>query len=275
MLEPGCRYEVRVQATGATRFASEQFIEIAEAQEIELALGRAECTVRVKWEWAPNTWYSKKPLPTAVPYELWCKSMKDNTPVAVGVLRWEDEKKGDASEQTKKVKDLVRKTVDVSSIHFRSADDKEIDDVKDCWSVEYRGDTSKLKHNKEVLDKIAHYLTMYADIGMQIHGRTGDVKEAPKSLAKHFNKRPKEDVVEICELLAKARAEACRDALISRGVDDSRLDCDLLEPLWPVADGFHPSTAQSDRGEEGRGDEAACAADAGGLCRYRGVSSHS
>ena len=39
MLEPGCRYEVRVQATGATRFASEQFIEIAEAQEIELGVG--------------------------------------------------------------------------------------------------------------------------------------------------------------------------------------------------------------------------------------------
>ena len=62
------------------------------------------------------------------------------------------------------------------------------------WSVEMHGDESKRRHNMEVLDTIAHFLTEYPDIGLQVHGRTADMPQgvAPKALADWFGKRPLE-----------------------------------------------------------------------------------
>ena len=74
---------------------------LAEAQEVDVVLTGAECAVKVKWEWAPNAWYSNKPLPSTVPYELWSLAGKTKQMVDVGVLRFEEIKKGSVAEQTK------------------------------------------------------------------------------------------------------------------------------------------------------------------------------
>ena len=108
-------------------------------------------------------------------------------------------------------------------MHFNNASDPNLPSIEQSWAVEYINDPAKLRHNTDVLDKIAEYLTMYPDIGMQIHGQTGEVGEAPEALARKYMKRRREDVVELCEILARNRAEACVTALIKRGIRPNRL----------------------------------------------------
>ena len=221
VLEPGQRYEIRIPNTMMTKAAKKAFNEEAVAcQIVSIPLGRAECPVHVKWEWPPNTWYSHKPLPLEVHYALWNRTT--NKEVDRGVLRNRGARRGTVEDQ---MRDALRKITALlakDSVQFQAATDQ-LTDIAQAWSVIYVGDPERTKKNSDVLDKIAKYLTEYPDIGLQVHGRTGDAREAPEKLARHFGKRSREDVVELCEDLAKARAKSCITALIQRGVDAERL----------------------------------------------------
>ena len=228
-LEAGTKYAIHIPSTQSTRAATEVFIERADAMEVMVPLSRAENPVRIKWQWHDNAWYSARPLPAALPFELYHlgrSGERTNTPpVEYGVLKYEARRVGTTQEQMASAVQRLRQLTEKESIQFASAADPTIADrISLSWSVEALSD-EKRRHNARVLDEIATHLIEYPDIGMQVHGRTADMPQgsAPKPLAEWFGKRQREDMVELCELLAQQRAEACVTALIQRGISHSRL----------------------------------------------------
>ena len=81
------------------------------------------------------------------------------------------------------MRDALRKITALlakDSVQFQAATDQ-LTDIAQAWSVIYVGDPERTKKNSDVLDKIAVHLTENPDIGLQVHGRTGDAREAPRS----------------------------------------------------------------------------------------------
>ena len=167
------------------------------------------------------TRYASKPLPTAVPYELWCTTL--NRQVDVGVLTKAALSFGSVAEQMDAASTLLRQLLEKEAVAFPSASSRVLPSVQHSWSVEYVGDADKQRANREVLDRIATSLLRFPDLGLQVHGLTGDVDEAPEALARFYGKRQREDVVELCTLLAKSRASTCMHELVRRGVSADRL----------------------------------------------------
>ena len=221
LLEPGAKYAVLIPSTTATRATRAVFMETAEAQEVVLVLERNECPIHVRWEWAPNVWYSSKPLPSAVPYVLWCTTLESQ--VDIGVLRYAARKIGTVQDQVAAAVKIVTQLLDKDTVSFNSASDKGLSSIEQSWSIHYEGDADKLRQNHNVLEKIAQCLAIYPDIGMQLHGLTGDVDEAPEALARFYGMQQRSDVVDLCALLAKNRAAACMSDLVRRGVAARRL----------------------------------------------------
>ena len=222
VLEPGVYYEVHIPATSTTRAATKRFVESANAVEVELVLERTARNVRVAWSWPPNAWYSNMQLPSVVPYAL--KHLGLKAEVGRGLLRHVQAPARRANEQLAEALERVRRLLSGSnSIVFNSVADESLPGVDQSWNVEYTNDDTKRRRNREVLDTLAQILVEFPEIGLNVHGETGLVNEAPAPLARYYYMRAREDVQYLCERLAHNRASACVDALIRRGIAPDRL----------------------------------------------------
>ena len=75
----------------------------------------------------------------------------------------------------------------------------------------------------KVIDGIAAIMRDYDQITLEVHGETGPADHAPIDLAAFFGLDRTKDVQRIMDRLAESRAEACRLALMKRGVPAERL----------------------------------------------------
>lgn len=79
------------------------------------------------------------------------------------------------------------------------------------------------EQNQRTLDGIAAILREYDHVALEVYGQTSTAEYAPEGLADHFGLDRVLDVEKVMSLLAERRAEACRDALVERGVPHERL----------------------------------------------------
>ncbi|KAL1508415.1 hypothetical protein AB1Y20_004524 [Prymnesium parvum] len=107
-------------------------------------------------------------------------------------------------------------------IFFNGAREAGLPSISQAWNVNHL-DQDKCKQNLETLRGLANILLDYKDLKCRVHGDTGDAEEAPRGLAEHFKLHHQRNVQEIMDLLARKRAESCRQALIQLGVPASQL----------------------------------------------------
>lgn len=96
------------------------------------------------------------------------------------------------------------------------------------------GETAVRESAHKYLEKIAAVMTAHPSIRVVLVGHTDD-REA-QAFATPVEGQPPPDVVDIAVDLARARAEAVRQALIAIGVPTGRIVVDGLGPEEPVAD---------------------------------------
>ena len=89
--------------------------------------------------------------------------------------------------------------------------------------MDFVGDRSKARTNREVLEGIAAIMRDYPRLGMQVHGETGNADTAPDRLAAKYGLHPRADVQACMDHLARNRAAAVVAALEVRGMAASRL----------------------------------------------------
>ena len=115
-----------------------------------------------------------------------------------------------------------------SDIYFNGAGDPEIDDrlstksIEHAWSLSHNDHRYK-RQNWETIDRVAEILRQYDQIMIEIKGETGTAEHAPEKLAAYFGLNRTRDVKRIMDRLAEMRAEACKQALILRGIAPERL----------------------------------------------------
>ena len=84
--------------------------------------------------------------------------------------------------------------------------------------MDFVGDRSKARTNREVLEGIAAIMRDYPRLGMQVHGETGNADTAPDRLAAKYGLHPRADVQACMDHLARNRAAAVVTALEVRGM---------------------------------------------------------
>ena len=96
--------------------------------------------------------------------------------------------------------------------------------IPQAWSIEHL-DPEYTRNNMETIEGIAAILNHpdYKDISCEVLGQTGEAEAAPQALADYHKLDRRADVQEIMDRLARARADACREALVRKGVQASRL----------------------------------------------------
>ena len=107
-------------------------------------------------------------------------------------------------------------------IAFHGAGETGLADITQTWSIRH---SDPLVHdaNLEALRGVAAILNEYPTLRCEVHGTTGAASSVPASLAVHLGLDPDRDVRAAMECLARFRAQACVDALVSHGVPESRL----------------------------------------------------
>ena len=111
---------------------------------------------------------------------------------------------------------------DGNDIYFNGAGEAGLPIVEQAWSVNHLDRRYKAQ-NWKTIDGIAAILREFDQIALEVHGETGPADHAPPMLASHFGLERTKDVQRLMDRLAELRAEACRQALILRGVAADRL----------------------------------------------------
>jgi Ca2+-binding EF-hand superfamily protein/outer membrane protein OmpA-like peptidoglycan-associated protein len=223
-LKPGDTYEVRVfgspQLTGGVaRFAAAE-----NAQDVDVTVGRVLEEVRVTWRWPSGSWFEKMELPMAVPITLTHGALGQ---VESHVLRAPANGNAELARQAKLALDEVVRFMEDNDVFFHGAKEKATREsrlgIAQAWSVEHL-DEQKRNENRRILDGVAGILRRYPTISCAVHGTTTETKSpASEALAEAFRLDRDRDVDAIMETLARRRAEACREALVRRGVPPSQL----------------------------------------------------
>ena len=96
--------------------------------------------------------------------------------------------------------------------------------IPQAWNIEHL-DAEYTRNNMETIEGIASILNHpdYKDISCEVFGQTGEAEAAPAALAEYHKLDRRADVQEIMDRLARSRADACREALVRKGVQASRL----------------------------------------------------
>ena len=122
------------------------------------------------------------------------------------------------AEALKRVREFMRD----NEIFFNGAGDSDLPSIEQSWSINHT-DARYKAQNWKMIDGIASILRDYDQIALEVHGETGPAQHAPEPLANHFGLDRTRDVQRVMDRLAEHRAEACRQALILRGVKPERL----------------------------------------------------
>ena len=120
---------------------------------------------------------------------------------------------------TRKVKSFMKG----KTVYFNGAGDAKLSTVEQAWALDFVGDRSKARTNREVLEGIAAIMRDYPRLGMQVHGETGNADTAPDRLAAKYGLHPRADVQACMDHLARNRAAAVVDALEVRGLSSAQL----------------------------------------------------
>jgi hypothetical protein len=131
----------------------------------------------------------------------------------------------EAAERLRQARDAearIKAFTETHDVCFNGAGEEGLPNVEQSWSVDHL-DASQRKANRMTLRGIAAILKDYKMIRCEVHGETGAAHSAPKPLARHLGLHPEFDVKSCMNALARARAQACVDALISMGVPPRQL----------------------------------------------------
>ena len=130
------------------------------------------------------------------------------------------------TESEKQVGVALRKVsaflADGNDIYFNGAGENGLPNIEQSWSVNHLDRRYKAQ-NWKTIDGIVAILREFDQIALEVHGETGPADHAPPNLARHFGLDRTLDVQRLMDRLAESRAEACRQALILRGVRAERL----------------------------------------------------
>ena len=124
-------------------------------------------------------------------------------------------------------------------VQFNGAGEENLPSVSQAWDIHHL-DKSQQDANKATLRGIADILRDYRTIRCEVHGETGAAHSAPKQLARYLQLHPEFDVRSCMEALARARAQACVDALISMGVPPKQLFLTFTGMGGRIAVDFRP-----------------------------------
>ena len=122
----------------------------------------------------------------------------------------------------------VAKVLEENDVFFNGARERATKESSlgqpQAWAIQHL-DAKKAADNWHTIGLVAEILLRYGTLYCRVHGTTTAPKGgvADDDLAAHFRCDPKRDVQRVMDLLARSRAVACRDALISRGVPAEQL----------------------------------------------------
>lgn len=107
-------------------------------------------------------------------------------------------------------------------VHFDGAGEEGLLEVSQAWSIDHT-DSITSTSNWDAIEGIAAILKRYRSIRCRVHGETGAAKSAPLPLARYLGLDAVDDVRLCMDTLARARAQACVDALVAAGVPADQL----------------------------------------------------
>ena len=123
-----------------------------------------------------------------------------------------------AADALRRVREFMRD----NDIIFNGAGDAGLPRAEQAWAINHLDPRYKAQ-NWRTIDGIASILRDFDQIALEVHGETGPAEHAPENLAAHFGLDRTRDVQRVMDRLAECRAEACRQALVLRGVKAERL----------------------------------------------------
>ena len=127
-----------------------------------------------------------------------------------------------ATEQAAQAKLKLLEFMGSHEIVFNGAGEPSLPSVGQAWSVQHMS-AGYARKNRECIKGVAQILLSLPKVACEVHGETGKAQSAPAKLAAHLRMDPVKDVAKVMDALAKARAQACIDALIEAGVPAHRL----------------------------------------------------
>ncbi len=148
----------------------------------------------------------------------------------------------DSDTARKKIEDALK----MQSVGFDGAGNKNVqrspNGVPQSWNLQSL-DPRRAASNQATMDKIAEILHEHPELHCDCHGRTDAdaTKKADPVLARYFGVT---EMQAIQDLLAENRANACRDALIQRGVEAERLTVSFKGCGGESKVDFFPMTAK-------------------------------
>lgn len=158
----------------------------------------------------------------------------------------------DGAERLRQARDAekrIKTFMETHDVLFNGAGEDGLPNVQQAWSIDHLDDGQR-KANRATLRGIATILKDYKMIRCEVHGETGAAHSAPKPLARHLSLHPEFDVRTCMDALARARAQACVDALISMGVPPRQLFLTFDGMGGRIAVDFRPEGRLPDDSDE-------------------------
>lgn len=222
-LQVGSTYEVRVAGSEHLAPGSARFVAAEEAQEVHVPLDRVLENVTLSWRWPPNAWFERMDLPTSVPITISHEQLGVVEEHVMGAAS----PRAELEQQAEAALSEVLKFMEDNDVFFNGAKERATREsssgIAQAWAIDHL-DGAKRAANWRTIEGISGILRRYPDIACQVHGTTTETKPpANELLADSFQMDRHRDVDAIMETLAHRRAEACKAALVARGVPERQL----------------------------------------------------
>ena len=142
--------------------------------------------------------------------------------------------------QAREAEKRLKLFLETRTVEFNGAGENDLPSVSQAWDMNHL-DREQQRVNKETLRGIASILKDYRSIRCEVHGETGAAHSAPRLLARFLQLHHEHDVKSCMDALARARAQACCNALISMGVPPQQLFLTFTGMGGRVAVDFKPT----------------------------------